>query len=185
MKIDKKVTLGVAFFIFCLCFVSIFSAMIWQYMTLTSVHHFIEQKYPNVSHIDIATVLDKNDVMYFDVREIGEYDVSHINDAIHVSPSISNKEFVHAYKHLLNNKTLIFYCSVGRRSSELIRRLQHELNFLGVWDIYNLEGGIFLWHNEGMEVENNNGTTDLIHPYNTVWGRLINDRNKITYGHTP
>ena len=41
--------------------------------------------------------------------------------------------------------------------------------------VYNLEGSIFKWANEGKDLEDNKGLKTLVvHPYNVVWGKLLN-----------
>ena len=41
--------------------------------------------------------------------------------------------------------------------------------------VYNLEGSIFKWANEGKDLEDNKGLkTVVVHPYNVVWGKLLN-----------
>ena len=40
--------------------------------------------------------------------------------------------------------------------------------------VYNLEGSIFKWANEGRElVDCNNTKTPYCHPYSVIWGRLL------------
>jgi len=40
--------------------------------------------------------------------------------------------------------------------------------------IYNLEGSLFKWANESRPLVDNSGSpTKLVHPYNNVWGRLL------------
>ena len=76
---------------------------------------------------------------------------------------------------------VVCYCSVGYRSSALAQQLTYELDkpiFLGMKSkivIYNLEGSIFKWANEGKDLEDNRGRkTVFVHPYNIVWGKLLN-----------
>lgn len=46
---------------------------------------------------------------------------------------------------------------------------------LKYYEMYNLTGGIFKWMNDGYSVYNeDNQITDRCHPYNKVWGRLLN-----------
>lgn len=41
--------------------------------------------------------------------------------------------------------------------------------------IYNLEGSIFKWANEGKDLQDNEGRkTVFVHPYNVIWGKLLN-----------
>jgi len=47
---------------------------------------------------------------------------------------------------------------------------------LGATSSQNLMGGVFNWANEGRELSSNK-----VHPYNTYWGNLIKDKDKISY----
>ena len=77
--------------------------------------------------------------------------------------------------------TVVCYCSVGYRSSALAQQLQYELEkpvyreMKSKIMIYNLEGSIFKWANEGKDLEDNRGKkTIVVHPYNLIWGKLLN-----------
>lgn len=40
--------------------------------------------------------------------------------------------------------------------------------------VYNLEGSLFKWANEGKPmVDINNRVTVYVHPYNAIWGKLL------------
>jgi len=47
--------------------------------------------------------------------------------------------------------------------------------------IYNLENGIFGWHNESRPLVVNSNATDYVHPYNFVWGRMVNRKDLKRY----
>jgi rhodanese-related sulfurtransferase len=59
----------------------------------------------------------------FDVRHEGECAVSHLPGAVRVDPDISAETFIEKHGALLRGSQAILYCSTGRRSSELIARL--------------------------------------------------------------
>ena len=70
---------------------------------------------------------------------------------------------------------------MGYRSSYLAQQLLCELDkpvyqvMKSKIMIYNLEGSIFKWANEGKDLEDNEGLKTLVvHPYNVVWGKLLN-----------
>lgn len=76
---------------------------------------------------------------------------------------------------------MVAYCSVGYRSSSLIQTLVNELAkpeynaYRQSIEVYNLEGSIFKWANEKRTiVSHNNSITTSVHPYNVIWGRLLN-----------
>lgn len=155
---------------------------------LTKIHKKIEAKYASVEHIDgdDYTKLDPSQIVVFDVRERSEFDVSHLDGAVQVDPGISADAFAEQYKEQLNGKTVVFYCSVGRRSSKLADRVDGVLAQNGASASYNLIGGLFQWRNEERSLMSQaGGTTDAIHPYNAFWGRLIEDKSAIRYRPSP
>ena len=155
---------------------------------LTKIHKKIEAKYASVEHIDgdDYAKLDPSQIVVFDVRERSEFDVSHLDGAVQVDPGISADAFAEQYKEQLNGKTVVFYCSVGRRSSKLADRVDGVLAQYGASASYNLIGGLFQWRNEERSLMSQaGGTTDAIHPYNAFWGRLIEDKSAIRYRPSP
>ena len=77
-------------------------------------------------------------------------------------------------------KKIVCYCSVGYRSSTLAQQLGEELlkpkhqAIRSILELYNLEGSIFKWANEGKDLVDSNGEkTVVVHPYNFVWGKLL------------
>lgn len=83
---------------------------------------------------------------------------------------------------------MVAYCSVGYRSSNLIQNLMYELSKpehskeQNLIDLYNLEGSIFKWANEGRPiVDCDNCFVKAVHPYNGVFGKLLNSE-LVNYG---
>lgn len=151
---------------------------------LTKIHKRIEADYDHVAHLEAASLvdLDADDIVIFDVRDEKEFAVSHIDGAIQVDPNIKPEAFTALHGDKLAGKTVIFYCSVGRRSSALAERVSGYLPATGAAGAYNLVGGLFQWRNESRPLMTTDGTpTDAIHPYNNHWGRLIDDKSAIHY----
>ena len=73
----------------------------------------------------------------------------------------------------LKGKTVVFYCSVGVRSSALAESVKADLLAAGTKEVVNLEGGIFGWHNQSRPLVDKSGPTTFVHPYNAYWGRLL------------
>jgi len=148
---------------------------------LISTHNVISSRYKAVPHLKARDVnkMDKGSYVIFDVREKGEYAVSHIEDAIWVDPSIDTATFYEKFSDVITDKTLILYCSVGARSTKLAAKLlddrEDELN------IYNLENGIFGWHNESRPLFQAAKSTEFVHPYNRIWGRMVNRKELKRY----
>lgn len=150
---------------------------------LDKIHLGIVEKYKQVDHVsDLPMTTAKPDeVILIDVREANEFAVSRIEGAVRVSPSISASDFLSQFGPDAEDKAYVFYCSVGRRSSELISRVQEGLFSEGASSIYNLEGGIFKWHNQTKDLVNQSGQTDYVHPYNFWWKRALDRPEAASY----
>jgi rhodanese-related sulfurtransferase len=152
---------------------------------LNEIHQWIVKEHPSISHINGSNLESQlqmvDNLLIFDVREIDEFSVSHLDNAIRVDPSISAAEFATLYGHQLQNKKIVFYCSVGRRSSLLAERVEKEAITLGASKILNLENGIFGWHNQKRPLTSVIAPTNYVHPYNQKWGKLIQQKELIRY----
>ena len=66
----------------------------------------------------------------------------------------------------------------------MAQKIMHELSTMKkagkdvpLMDVYNLEGSIFKWANEGrILVDSEDKKTIYCHPYNMVWGKLLESR---------
>jgi len=77
-------------------------------------------------------------------------------------------------------KTVVFYCSVGERSSRMATHVRDVAREAGAKEIYNLSGGIFAWHNDRLPLVSAPGRpTEFVHPFDATWGRLV-DRQSLT-----
>ena len=150
---------------------------------LHKAHISIVKDHRTVRHIGVksAAELDTKDTLFFDVREKKEFDVSHIVNSEHVDPELSASDFMAQFDQDWTGKTLVFYCSVGRRSSILAEKVQAELKAAGAKEVYNLKEGIFAWHNAGFPLDNAKGPTEKVHPYNAFWGRMVNRKDLVAY----
>lgn len=151
---------------------------------LSAKHQKIIQDFPTVRHIsnDALYGMKEEDVIVFDIREADEFHVSHMEASILVSPDISSDAFLSQYAEKVRGKTVVFYCSVGQRSSILAEKVQQDLTALGSGPVYNLEGGLFKWHNDSLPLVTAAAEpTDYIHPYNHFWGRMVNQKRKHRY----
>ncbi len=117
-------------------------------------------------------------LLLFDTRSEDEYLTSHLKRAEHLDPGTKPEVFLNRYGTELPDKDVVFYCSVGQRSSELLQKLSGACRGSGATGCYNLSGGIFRWYNMGYPVYNENGETDDIHGYNAMWEMMIERRKK-------
>jgi len=79
-----------------------------------------------------------------DTRTPEEFAVSRIDGAARVSPDSERP----APEGALPERRIVVYCSVGYRSGAIARRLRKQ----GFEHVYNLEGGLFKWANEGRPI---------------------------------
>jgi rhodanese-related sulfurtransferase len=103
-----------------------------------------------------------------DVRTPEEWNVSHLPGARRVDPNASVET---AAAGLSKETPIVTYCAVGYRSGEMADRLRAA----GFSNVHNLEGSIFQWANEHRPLVHEGERVSIVHPYNTFWGRLLND----------
>lgn len=126
----------------------------------------------DVSEISIDEALSLKSPFFLDAREEEEFNVSHIENAIHVGYDHFDKSIL---KSLNQSDTIVVYCSVGYRSERITRKLGKE----GFKNVYNLYGGIFEWKNLGNEVINDEGATNKVHAYDEYWGKWLVKGEKV------
>ncbi len=151
---------------------------------LNEIQQWIVDEHPRVSHIDAEQLnrqSNRNDFVVFDVRQQEEFEVSHLLNSIRIDPDISRQDFLNQYSDVLENKNVVFYCSVGRRSSLLAEKVSDDLLEQGSISIVNLENGIFGWHNDRRPLVSQNQSTDYVHPYSRRWRRLIERKEMIRF----
>ena len=121
----------------------------------------------DVPLISADSVLSSEDALVLDVREAGEYAVSHLRGAVHVAPEGGVPSWMDS---LDRKQQIIVYCSVGYRSENFARNLQDA----GFQNVSNLYGSIFEWVDRGHVIVDSSGESSLrIHTYNQSWGQLL------------
>ena len=130
------------------------------------------RKFPNVEWITteefaqwLADPLKPQPIL-LDARSEAEYAVSHLRASQRIEPNEPDLATFTESK----DKPIVVYCSVGYRSARIAEHLQQA----GFSVVYNLEGSIFQWANEGRPVFKDDRPTILVHPYNALWGNLLN-----------
>ena len=151
---------------------------------LNALEMEVSQTYPDVAHVAPTAIAPAtgsgDDVVFFDVRETEEFAVSRIAGAQRIDPDIGTAEFLRRIGDVTGKK-VVFYCSVGVRSSMLAGRVQEVLRARGAAAVYNLSGGIFRWHNERRPLSARNGRTDKVHPYSSYWSRYLKRQGLASY----
>lgn len=136
----------------------------------------VAKRWPTLAHVSSKTVADKigqDDLVLIDARSDEEFAVSHLTGAHNVAPAITEAAFMSRFGDDVAGKDVVFYCSVGVRSSKLATRVAKLLKEKGARSVANMAGGIFTWHNEKRPLIDAKGETDLVHSYDKWWGRLV------------
>lgn len=111
--------------------------------------------------------------LVLDTRRPREFEVSHIPGATFVDYDKFGKA---AAKALPRDRVVVVYCSVGYRSE----RVGEQLRALGFTHVYNLEGGIFEWSNQGLPLVDGQGRpTRQVHAYSQEWGVWLQKAEKV------
>lgn len=110
-----------------------------------------------------------------DARELKEYKVSHIKNAIHVGyDEFDLKET--STKLTDKNATIVVYCSIGIRSEDIAEKLQKA----GYTNVYNLFGGIFEWkNNQNTVVDSKGNSTEKVHTFSKEWSKWLKKGEKV------
>ncbi|QHT66502.1 rhodanese-like domain-containing protein [Rhodocytophaga rosea] len=102
--------------------------------------------YKELEPSDFQRSLQAQNGMLLDVRTPEEYTKGHLSDALNID--YKNDDFESQLKKLDTTKTYFLYCKGGVRS-EKAADLMKELGFK---QVYNLDGGIDAWQEEGLPV---------------------------------
>ncbi len=138
------------------------------------VEEMISGDFPGVRQISTDSLLlwmgdtTRPGPVLFDVRADEEFAVSHLRGARRLDPSTTDfSELV----ELPRDTPVVLYCSVGYRSSEMATRLEEA----GFENVQNLQGSIFMWANEGHDVWRGEERVREVHPYDSIWGVLLDE----------
>lgn len=144
-----------------------------QEMAWSKILQDVRKQHPDVVQLSTDSLAqwlatpNATQPLLIDIREKKEYEVSHLAGAIHMDPD--TRKFK-ALKGLDKDTPIVVYCSVGYRSSKMAEKLEKA----GFSNVANLEGSIFTWANEGHPVMRGEEEVKAVHPYNRVWGMLLN-----------
>lgn len=114
--------------------------------------------------------MKEKNTYFLDTRELSEYRISHIQDAV----AVGYDDFdISTTQNIPKNAKVVVYCSVGYRSE----RIGELLIQAGYEHVYNLYGGIFNWVNQGFDVYNDKGEVQKVHAYDKEWGKWVQNDN--------
>ena len=137
-----------------------------------SVDEKIARQYPDVAVVEVPELASRlggqdDKPVVIDVRASEEFAVSHLQGA----ENLGSAEAI-AQRFPDRETDIVVYCSVGYRSADVAR----ELERMGYSHVLNLRHSIFAWANQGLPLVNSSGETTMVHPYNRIWGSLLDER---------
>ena len=115
--------------------------------TLFNCNANIKEGAKVVSAEDMQTLLQLENVQLIDVRTPKEFNGDHIENAQNIN--FLSSTFSENIKKLDKEKPVIVYCRSGKRSAKSVKKLFEA----GFTEIYDLEGGIIKWKQEGFKVK--------------------------------
>lgn len=136
----------------------------------------ISARYPAVQWVDTRTLAswlvdtEGGRPVLLDARELAEFRVSHLEGARQIDPDVVDLSSL----GLPRDARIVVYCSIGWRSGGVADRMR----LAGYEHVYNLEGGIFHWANEGRAMRSGDGAAQRVHPYDAVWGQMLDDERR-------
>ena len=131
---------------------------------------FVRETFPDVPQLSterLAELLVGDvEVVLLDARSKEEFETSHLHGAVRATSVRSAQAALEEYGE---GPTVVVYCSVGYRSSRLSQQLREH----GVENVFNLEGSLFKWANEGRPVYTGSEPVQPVHPFDEDWGELL------------
>jgi len=149
-----------------LCHATLFSAPAYADDAMASIKAKVRNEFPNVQQLDVDDYASEAGEILLDVRETGEFEVSHLKGA---QLATDLEQALSVLGNMPKDTPIVTYCSVGWRSSALARQLAER----GFTRVRNLEGSIFEWANRGKPVYRADAQVKDVHPFNWRWGRLL------------
>jgi rhodanese-related sulfurtransferase len=129
----------------------------------------------SVTYISVEKTKANPNFVLLDARELKEYKVSHIQNAIHVGYDKFNLRETTS-KLTNKNARIVVYCSIGIRSEEIAEKLQKS----GYKNVFNLFGGIFEWKNkQNTVVDSLNNPTEKVHTFSKEWSKWLKKGEKV------
>jgi len=128
-------------------------------------------KVPRLSTTELGTWLagTKEKPLLLDARTRREFEVSHLQGAVRAE---TGRDALALARVAPRDRPIVVYCSVGYRSAGVASKLMKH----GYTQVYNLEGSLFAWANEGRPVFRGTTRVAKVHPFDSKWSRLLDRR---------
>lgn len=111
--------------------------------TIFSCTLFNNESINQMNSDELVEFVELNDAILLDVRTNDEFNSGHIENSLNID-YFSDEFYINVDK-LDKNIPIILYCRSGRRSGLSANKIKK----LGFKEIYNLEGGVLEWIEQG------------------------------------
>ena len=138
---------------------------------LLKIHN--QRSIPYISVQELA--MPKTEAIILDAREVKEYSVSHLKNAVYAGYEEFNIETILKTIEDKNQK-IVVYCSLGIRSEDIGEKLKKA----GYTNVLNLYGGIFEWKNNNFTIfDLDEEETEKVHAFNEDWSKWLIKGEKV------
>ncbi len=124
-------------------------------MTAKTASELVAAARREVPTIDVQQakqLFGRDDVVFVDVRETGEFEQGHVPHAVHVPRGLlewyADPTLPVHKAELRSGRKLVVYCASGGRSLLAAKTLRD----MGIEDVVSLDGGFTAWKDAGLPV---------------------------------
>jgi rhodanese-related sulfurtransferase len=122
----------------------VIAIIIVAFMLLNNLFAEKLRGYTSITPIESTQMINHDDALVLDVREMKEYGEGHILNSVHIPLSNLKNRLSEIDKH--KPKKIIVACRSGHRSSHACASLKKN----GFEQVYNLRGGVMAWQNANL-----------------------------------
>jgi rhodanese-related sulfurtransferase len=122
----------------------VIAIIIVSFMLLNSLFAEKLRGYTSISPVESTQMINHDDALVLDVREMNEYSEGHILNSVHIPLTNLKNRMGEIEKH--KTKKVIVACRSGHRSSHACANLKKS----GFEQVFNLRGGVMAWQNANL-----------------------------------
>lgn len=122
----------------------VISIIIVSFMLLNNLFGEKLRGYTSISPLESTQMINHDDALVLDVREMKEYSEGHILNSVHIPLTNLKTRLSEIEKH--KAKKVIVACRSGHRSSHACANLKKD----GFEQVFNLRGGVMAWQNANL-----------------------------------
>jgi rhodanese-related sulfurtransferase len=107
----------------------------------------LQRRGPHLPPFQVVQRMNKDKVVFLDIRKTEEYNAAHLRNAIHIPAEtlLGKLGRIERFKA----DPIIIICATGSRAARATSQLKKE----GFKDVSSMEGGMKAWQDQGMPIE--------------------------------